>query len=268
MFKLLLPGAAAVAALTAAPAMATPPLPPPPPPPAPPSWLVTPAESTCHTDFELTSRSGQSVGVALVSDGRAVELAFSKEEVPERAFLPVRVNQKAFSNLVVRTGEPGRARMLLSDETVAALRKGGALQVGWLADEPVSAPLSGSDQGITDLKTCGAQVAAQRARRIEAQAESKARQEADARAQALAAEQLAVVRAQREAAEAERERQAAEAERQRVLARAEQRRDWEADQAARARVYEPAYEPEPRWEPPPPPPRYLPPGQGWGWRGY
>ena len=51
--------------------------------------------------------------------------------------------------------------MVLSDEAQAAMRRGSTLQIAWLADEPMAASLAGSEQGIVDLKTCGAQVSAQ-----------------------------------------------------------------------------------------------------------
>ncbi|RAK56684.1 hypothetical protein DJ018_01515 [Phenylobacterium deserti] len=208
-----------------------------------PAWVITPVDNLCRTELELTGRSGGVAPAALTSDGREVRLVFAKEDAPERAFLSLRINQKPFSNLVVRGAEPGLSEMVLSDETLSALRKGGVLQVGWLSQEPVSLSLSGSDQGLADLRTCGAQVAAQWRERQSAQAQAKAQSDADARAKALAAEQLAAVRAQRAAAEAERTRLLAEADRQRALADAERRR-VEAEQAD--------YE-QSRWEPAPEP---------------
>jgi len=175
-----------------------------------PAWAITPEDAACHTDIELTARSGAIAPIALISDGDRVALRFAKEGVPSQAFLPIRVDGKPFANLVQRTGEEGVAVMNLSDETLAALRHGKTLQVAWLSDEAVSASLSGAGQGLTDLKTCGAQVATQhRAREAELDAQH-ARAQADARAKAVADEQLATARAQTAAAEAERQRIAAE----------------------------------------------------------
>jgi hypothetical protein len=221
------------------------------------AWLITPADNACHTEITLVGRSGYTTEVSLVSDGRGVDMAFAKEQAPERAFLPIRVNQKPFSNLVVRGASAQQGVMQLSDESLAALRKGGTLQIGWLADEPVSASLLGSDQGVADLRTCGAQVSAAWRERTAAQAQAKAQADADTRAQALANEQLAVVRAQRLAAEAERQRQAAEADRQRAeaaqaqaQAQAERRRADEYEHAQYQSQYQDPYE-DRRWAPPP-----------------
>ena len=222
-----------------------------------PAWVITPADNICRTEIELTGRSGGVAPAALTSDGRDVRLVFTKEDAPERAILSLRINQKPFSNLVVRGGEAGLSEMVLSEETLTALRKGGVLQVGWMAEEPVSLSLSGSDQALADLRTCGAQVAAQWRERQSAQAQARAQSEADARAKTLAAEQLAAARAQRAAAEAEQTRLLAEAERQRVqVEQAElERSRWEpAPEPYRAyRDYPPAYG---EYPPPPPPPRY------------
>jgi hypothetical protein len=177
------------------------------------SWAITPEDAVCHTDLELTARSGAVAPIALISDGERVALRFAKEGVPARAFLPIRVDGKPFANLVQRTGEEGLAIMNLSDETLTAMRHGRTLQVAWLADEAVSASLSGAGQGIADLRTCGVQVASQhRAREADLEAQ-RARAQADARARAVADEQLATARAQTAAAEAERQRVAAETER-------------------------------------------------------
>jgi hypothetical protein len=184
------------------------------------AWAITPEDAACHTDLELVARSGAVAPIALISDGDRVALRFAKEGVPSQAFLPIRVDGKPFSNLVQRTGEEGVAVMNLSDETLWALRHGKTLQVAWLSDEAVSASLSGAGQGIGDLKICGAQVASQHRTR-EAQIDAqRARVQADARAKAVADEQLATARAQTAAAQAERQRAAAEA--QRVLAQAEE----------------------------------------------
>jgi hypothetical protein len=184
------------------------------------AWAITPEDAACHTDLELVSRSGAIAPIALISDGERVALRFAKEGVPSQAFLPIRVDGKPFANLVQRTGEEGLAVMNLSDETLAALRRGKTLQVAWLADEAVSASLSGAGQGIADLRTCGAQVAGQhRARESELDAQ-RVRAQADARTKAVADEQLATARAQTAAAEAERQKVAAET--QRAQAQAEQ----------------------------------------------
>jgi hypothetical protein len=184
------------------------------------AWAITPEDAACHTDLELVSRSGAIAPIALISDGDRVALRFAKEGVPSQAFLPIRVDGKPFANLVQRTGEEGLAVMNLSDETLAALRRGKTLQMAWLADEAVSASLSGAGQGIADLKVCGAQVAGQhRAREAELDAQ-RARAQADARAKAVADEQLATARAQTAAAEAERQKVAAET--QRAQAQADQ----------------------------------------------
>ena len=177
------------------------------------AWAITPEDAACHTDLELTARSGAVAPVALISDGERVALRFAKEGVPARAFLPIRIDGKPFSNLVQRTGEEGVAVMNLSDETLVAMRHGKTLQVAWLSDEAVSASLSGAGQGIADLRTCGAQVAGQhRAREADLEAQ-RTRAQADARAKAMADEQLATARAQTAAAQAERLRVTAEAER-------------------------------------------------------
>jgi len=193
--------------------------------PAPPAWVVQPDAADCRTEFELTGASGATVAATLVSDGDQVQLIFPRPNAPERAFLPIRVDQKPFANLVLRQDDGRSASMHLSAESVAALRKGAVLQVGWLADEPVQIGLRGSEQALVDLQTCGAQVA-QRGRA----------RAAEERARALADEQLAAVKAQKAAAEAAAERDAAEAERLRAAAEAErQRAQVEADAAERAR---------------------------------
>jgi len=195
------------------------------------AWAIAPEDAACHTDLELVARSGAVAPIELISDGEHVALRFTKEGTPARAFLPIRVDGRPFSNLVQRTGEEGVAVMNLSDETLAAMRHGKALQVAWLSDEAVSASLAGAGQGIADLKTCGAQVASQhRAREAELDAQ-RARADAEARAKAVADEQLATARAQTAAAEAERERAAAEAQRasaqaEELAAQAEQQRSY------------------------------------------
>jgi len=180
------------------------------------AWAITPEDAACHTDLELVSRSGAVAPIALISDGEHVALRFAKEGMPGEAFLPIRIDGKPYSNLVQRTGEEGLAVMNLSDETLAALRHGKILQVAWLADEAVSASLAGASQGIVDLRSCGVQVAGQhRVREAELDV-----QRAEARAKAVADEQLAAARAQTAAAEAERQRVAAETERARAQAEA------------------------------------------------
>jgi len=204
-------------------------------------WAITPDEAQCHTDLELVAHSGAIAPVTLVSDGEHVALRFTRDGVPSQAFLPIRVDRKPYANLVQRTGEEGLAVMGLSDETLSAMRHGKILQIAWLADEAVSASLSGAAQGIADLKTCGAQVASQhRAREAELEAQ-RARAAADARARALADEQLAAARAQTAAAEAVRQRAAAEAEelaaraeQQRAMAQAEQERQLAEQNRQRA----------------------------------
>jgi hypothetical protein len=204
------------------------------------AWVVSPGDETCRTEIDLMGRSGENARIGLVSDGSQVELRFEKDELPQRAFLPIRVDRKPFANLMIRREDPRQGAMTLSPETLDAIRHGKALQIAWLAGEPVSATLEGSEQGIADLETCGAQVAAQhRAEAAAAQAE-KARAEAEARAQAVADEQLAAAKAQQEAAEATKARETAEAERIRAAAEAEReqadaaRRRQEAVQRAAA----------------------------------
>ena len=177
------------------------------------AWAITPEDTACHTDLELTARSGAVAPIALISDGDHVALRFAREGVPSQAFLPIRVDGKAYPNLVQRTGDEGVAVMNLSDETLAALRRGKTLQVAWLSDEAVSASLAGAGQGIADLRTCGAQVAGQHRAYETALEAQRARADADARAQALANEQLAAARAQTAAAEAQRQKVAAETRR-------------------------------------------------------
>ncbi|HEV7386731.1 MAG TPA: hypothetical protein VGN89_17740 [Phenylobacterium sp.] len=205
------------------------------------AWAITPEDAACHTDFELVARSGAVAPVALTSDGEHVALRFTREGVASQAFLPIRIDQRPFANLVQRTGEEGLAVMDLSDETLNAMRHGKILQIAWLSDEAVSASLAGAGQGIADLKTCGAQVAGQhRAREAELEAQ-RTRTEADARARAVADEQLATARAQTAAAEAVRQRATAEAqqltaqaEQQRAMAEAERRRTLVEQDGARA----------------------------------
>jgi hypothetical protein len=120
----------------------------------------------------------------MISDGGQVSLRFAMEEVAERAFLPIRIDQKAYANLVQRGDVEKVAVMTLSDETLGAMRKGGTLQIAWLSEEAVRASLAGAAQGITDLRTCGAQVSSEHRARRAAQDEARARaaQEASAKA--------------------------------------------------------------------------------------
>jgi hypothetical protein len=215
-----------------------------------PAWVVTPAAEGCRTELELAGASGVVAPVALVSDGEAVQLVFRKADAPERAFLPIRVDHRPYANLVLRQDDGKTAVMQLSAETLTALRKGGALQISWLAEEPVQVGLAGSEQALADLRTCGAQVAARNRSQQAARREAEARAAAEARAQALADEQLAAVKAQKEAAEATARRAAAEAERlqaetERQRAEAEAARE-RADQQARAEASPYGYAPDPR----------------------
>lgn len=210
-----------------------------------PAWAIAPEDGACRTDLELVSRSGAVSPVSLVSDGEHVILRFAKEGVAAEAFLPIRIDQRPYSNLVQRTGEEGVALMSLSDETVAALRRGKSLGVAWLGEEAVSGSIAGANQGIADLKTCGAQVAGQR-RVHEADLDAqRARQAQEARAKALADEQLAAVRAQRASAEAATRKANAEAEA--LSAQAEQNRAYaeqvreREQQAERERAYAQQY---------------------------
>ncbi|MFC3070768.1 hypothetical protein [Phenylobacterium soli] len=205
------------------------------------AWIVSPDEDSCHTEIELTGKSGATAQVELASDGQLVQLKFAKDEMPKRAFLAIDIDRKPYSNLLLRLENPKVGAMTLSDETLNALRKGGTLLIAWLADEPMSARLAGSEQAINDLRTCGAQVAAQYRANLAARQEAEARAAADARAQKLADEQLALVKAQKEAAEAQAQHVAAETKRreeeaeaqreaQRQQALAEQREQQLADQ--------------------------------------
>ena|SRR5579862_680168 len=207
------------------------------------AWAIVPEETQCHTDFELVARSGAVAPVALVSDGERVSLRFTKEGVPTQAFLPLRIDQKPYSNLVQRTGDEGLAVMGLSDETLAALRHGKTLQIAWLTDEAMSASLSGASQGIADLKTCGVQVSAQYHAR-EAQREAQ-------RARAVAEEQLAAAQAVRRKATAEAEQLTAQAAQQRAAADAERQRTIADRQRASA---PPQYYYYDERHPPPPDP--------------
>jgi hypothetical protein len=228
------------------------------------AWTIAPQDGGCRVELELAGRSGAIAPVTLSSDGSVLALRFAKPDLPSRAFLPIRVDRQRFSNLMLRTGD-GVGELVLSEETVAALRKGSTLDIAWLADEPVGAPLAGSEQALADLRTCGAQAAAQQRSRVaEAQA-SRERAEAQARAKAVTDAQLAAARAQAAAAEAQRRRVEAEADRLRqaeaverqraAYAESERRRAYE--ESPRGLTYEDEEEDE-RWLPPPPRPLWPP----------
>lgn len=232
------------------------------------AWLVSPTETGCRTDLELVGRSGVVTPVSLFSDGELLSLKFAKEGLPARAFLPIRVDRERFSNLMLRA-EDGSGELVLSEETEAALRRGRSLDIAWLADEPLSASLEGSGQGLEDLRLCGAQAAARHHERTAAQQAARERAEAEARAKALNDAQLAAVQAQAAAAEAQRRQVEEAAERQRRVEAAEAERAYaEARQRAyeeeRRRAYERRLEQEEaarRWGPRAawPPPSYYDP---------
>lgn len=215
MIKALLSGAAVVAALTGVAAAA---------PADSPSWVVTPTTDSCRTDLELSGPSGASVDVALISDGERLGLLFRKDDAPSQAFLPIRIDHKPYANLVMRSPDGKSSIMQLSAETQAALRRGGSLQISWLAQEVVGGSLTGSQQGLMDLRTCGAQMAARYRDQQAVQDAAKAKTEAEARAKAVADEQLAAAKAQKDAAEAEAQRNTAEAERLHAAAEADRAR--------------------------------------------
>lgn len=272
MIRGLLSGGAVALALASGSASAAPP-------PAA-SWVIMPGEASCHTQFELVGRSGAVTPVTMISDGHIITLKVVKEGLAERAFLPLRVDQKRYSSLMIRTADPVVGELVLSEETEAAIRKGSVLAVAWLGEEPLSVSLAGSEQGLNDLKVCGAQMAGQARARAVAAAQEKAKAEAEAHAQAIATAQLQTARAQQAAAEAERarveeateraRRAELEAERQRRMeaeaearAYAQQQRQLDYDaEIARRRAYEEAQR---RYYEPPPPPAYAP---AWGYRRY
>jgi hypothetical protein len=227
--------------------------------------VIVPGDAACRTELELIGRSGAVSPVALVSDGAQVSLRFAMEEVAERAFLPIRVDQKAYANLVLRSDTPKVALMGLSDETLAAMRKGGTLQIAWLSEEAVRTSLAGAAQGLADLRTCGGQVSAQHRARLAAQEEVRARAAQEARMKAVADEQLAAARAQKAVAEADRQRlraeadQAqAEADRQRAMALADQQRVEAQRRRAYAGYGDEEDAPRPQWIPPRPVYNYRP----------
>jgi len=208
------------------------------------AWMIQPTEAGCRAELELEAKSGAVTPITLVSDGVTLSLRFARDGLPERAFLPLRIDQKPYSNLMLRTGEPAVGELVLSPETVTALRSGSTLQVAWLSDQPVGASLSGSDQALTDLLTCGAQAASVHKAKLAAETEARARAEAEARERAITEAKLAAVQAEAAAAEAERERALQEAERQRELADAErqrlayeEQRQRREEQAERERAY-------------------------------
>ena len=202
-----------------------------------PTWVVIPTETGCRMDLELTARSGAITPVSLISDGQLVSLRFFKEDLPARAFLPIRVDRARFSNLMLR-GEAGAGELVLSEETEAAMRKGSTLSVAWLTEEPLSASLGGSEQGLVDLRVCGAQTATRHRERAAAELTERERAQAAAERQRRA--------------DADVQSQAYEEARQRGY----------DDPAARRRAYERQIEDEEddaydRWAPPPRP--YYPP---------
>jgi hypothetical protein len=238
------------------------------------AWVVTPTDSGCRTDLELTSRSGAVTPITLTSDGQLVSMRFFKDDLPARAFLPLRVDKARYSNLMLR-GADGSGELVLSEETEAAMKKGGTLGVAWLTDEPLSAPLAGSEQGLADLRVCGAQTASRYREKVASEQAAKERAASEARAKTLADAQLAAVKAQTAAADAQRRQAEETAERQRRAdadaraqaveqARLEQER---SDQVAQQRAYDDerrrAYQPpsddeDDTQDAPPPPVRYWP----------
>jgi hypothetical protein len=218
------------------------------------TWIVSPDEDSCHTDIELLGRSSNPAQVSLVSDGQQVQLKFVKDEMPKRAFLAIDIDRKPYSNLLLRMENPRVGTMTLSDETVAALRRGGSLLIAWLADEPVSARLTGSEQGLNDLRICGAQVSAQYRANLAAKQEATARAEANARARQLADEQVALVRAQKDAAEAQAQQVAEQTRRQQADVDAERQRAEQdrlrAQDEQRQEYLQRYYPPRPTYPPP------------------
>lgn len=235
------------------------------------SWVVMPTDSGCRVDLELSGRSGGVTPVTLESDGQLVSLKFFKDELPARAFLPIRVDRARYSNLMLR-GPDGSGELVLSEETEAAMRRGTSLDIAWLAEEPLSASLAGSEQGLSDLRVCGAQAANRRRDRQATELAARERADADARARALNDAQIAAVQAQRAAADAQRRQVEETAARQRRVEAAEQERVYmEArqrayDDAVRRRAYDQTYyDDEERWAPPPRP-LYLQPRWGYYYR--
>jgi hypothetical protein len=228
------------------------------------AWMISPAEGVCRTDLELAGRSGAVSPVQLISDGERLTLRFARDSLPEQAFLALRIDQKRYSNLMTRTADAAVGEIAISPETEAALRKGQTLDIAWLGLEPVGASLAGSEQGVADLRTCGAQAAARLRDRKSAEAADQRRAAEDAHRKALADAELQAARAQAAAAEAEARRLADEAEARRELddarrqqaAYAAQRQAFE--EAERRRAW--AAEQDEYYRPAPPPP--------YGWRRY
>lgn len=233
------------------------------------AWVVSPTDNGCRVELELVGRSGGVTPVTLESDGQLISLRFFKDDLPARAFLPIRIDKARFSNLMLR-GEAGAGELVLSEETEAAMRHGGTLGVAWLSEEPQSVSLAGSERGLSDLRVCGAQTASRHRERAAAEQAARDRAEADARSKALNEAQLAAIRAQAAAADAQRRQVEEAAARQRRLEAAQTERTYAE---ARQRSYEDerrrsAYEPqleddEEGWAPPArpvwPPRRYYTP---------
>lgn len=238
------------------------------------AWVITPTDAGCRVDLDLLARSGASTPVALVSDGQVTSLRFFKDNLPTRAFLPIRIDRQRFSNLMLR-GDGSSGELVLSEETEAAMRRGGTLGIAWLTEEPLTASLSGSEQGMVDLKVCGAQIAVRHKERVAADQAARDRAEAEARARRLNDAQLAAIQAQTAAADAQRRQVEETAERQR-RAEAEARERAYAEERQRAyeeerrRAYEAARreeEDDRRWSPAPAypvqPRPYYPPRYGY-----
>jgi len=198
------------------------------------AWLVNPTDTGCRVDLELTGSSGGVTPVSLISDGQLVSLKFFKEDLPARAFLPIRVDKQRFSNLMLR-GPDGSGELVLSEDTEAAMKRGGTLGVAWLSEEPLTGSLAGSERGLRDLRVCGAQAASRRRAETVAETAARDRAEAEARARTLNDAQLAAIQAQTAAAEAQRRQVEETAERQR---RAEAAAQDRAYAEARQRTYE------------------------------
>jgi len=198
------------------------------------AWVVSPTDAGCRVELELVGRSGSITPISLISDGQLISLRFFKDDLPTRAFLPIRIDKARFSNLMLR-GDGAAGELVLSEETLAAMRKGGTLGVAWLSEEPLTTSLAGSEQGLSDLRVCGAQTTARQRERAAAERAAKDRADAEARAKALNDAQLAAVQAQTAAAEAQRRQVEEAAARQR---RAEAAQTERAYAEARQRAYE------------------------------
>lgn len=197
-------------------------------------WLVAPTDSGCRVDLELASGSGAVTPVSLTSDGQLVSLRFFKDDLPARAFLPIRIDRQRFSNLMLRSPD-GSGELVLSEETEEAMKRGGTLGVAWLTEEPLSVSLAGSERGLRDLRVCGAQAATRHRERAAVELAARDRAEAEARAKVLNDAQLAAIQAQTAAAEAQRRQVEEAAERQRRAEAAAQERAYAE---ARQRAYE------------------------------